>query len=81
MATREKWLRHLDVDVPGAPGTRDASHAVQPWRRHPHRGRIAALAVEVRRPGGLLAGETMTPTAWLAMGAILGAVVLLTRET
>ncbi|WNZ61516.1 EamA family transporter [Myxococcus sp. MxC21-1] len=30
--------------------------------------------------GGLLAGETMTPTAWLAMGAILGAVVLLTRE-
>ncbi|ABF90172.1 transporter, EamA family [Myxococcus xanthus DK 1622] len=29
--------------------------------------------------GGLLAGETMTPTAWLAMGAILGAVVLLTR--
>ncbi|NVJ13266.1 drug/metabolite exporter YedA [Myxococcus sp. AM010] len=30
--------------------------------------------------GGLLAGETMTPTAWLAMGAILGAVVLLTRK-
>jgi len=30
--------------------------------------------------GGLLAGETLTPTAWLAMGAILGAVVLLTRK-
>ncbi len=30
--------------------------------------------------GGILAGETMTPTAWLAMGAILGAVVLLTRK-
>ncbi|QQR43926.1 drug/metabolite exporter YedA [Myxococcus xanthus] len=30
--------------------------------------------------GGLLAGETMTPTAWLAMGAILSAVVLLTRK-
>ncbi len=30
--------------------------------------------------GGVLAGETMGPTAWLAMGAILGAVVLLTRK-
>jgi drug/metabolite transporter (DMT)-like permease len=30
--------------------------------------------------GGVLAGETMGATAWLAMGAILGAVVLLTRK-
>ena len=30
--------------------------------------------------GGVLAGETMKPTAWVAMGAILGAVVLLTRK-
>lgn len=30
--------------------------------------------------GGLLAGETMSPRAWVAMAAILGAVVLLTRK-
>ncbi|MFP2911457.1 drug/metabolite exporter YedA [Pyxidicoccus sp. 3LFB2] len=30
--------------------------------------------------GGVLAGETMGATAWIAMGAILGAVVLLTRK-
>nr|WP_241758986.1 drug/metabolite exporter YedA [Pyxidicoccus parkwaysis] len=30
--------------------------------------------------GGVLAGETMKPTAWVAMAAILGAVVLLTRK-
>ncbi|WP_240359577.1 drug/metabolite exporter YedA [Pyxidicoccus trucidator] len=30
--------------------------------------------------GGVLAGETMGPTAWIAMGAILGAVALLTRK-
>jgi drug/metabolite transporter (DMT)-like permease len=30
--------------------------------------------------GGVLAGETMKPTAWVAMSAILGAVVLLTRK-
>ncbi|WP_407692898.1 drug/metabolite exporter YedA [Pyxidicoccus xibeiensis] len=30
--------------------------------------------------GSVLAGETMRPSAWVAMGAILGAVVLLTRK-
>ena len=30
--------------------------------------------------GGVLAGETMSAKAWVAMAAILGAVVLLTRK-
>lgn len=43
-------VRHLDAGIPGTPSPRATSHAAQPPRRHPHRGRAATLAVEDHRP-------------------------------
>ncbi len=43
--------------------------------RYAHVNPVVAVVL-----GGLLAGETMSPKAWVAMAAILGAVVLLTRK-